>query len=140
MTKKDLARIVVTGAMFAAAALPAFAETIPSTPTIKTPNTLDLACMASAVGTRDTAIAGMFDTLKNAVITRENALKTAWSQTDKKVRRDAIKAVWKSYASSVVSARSTRKAAWTAFYQARKVCGPGAAAEDATTQAADQNL
>lgn len=139
MTKKDLARVALVGAFVAAAAVPAFAQTTPLS-TSMPPKTLNVACMAAAIDKRDTAIAATFDTLKAAIMTRKDALKAAWSQTDKKMRRAAIKTAWKAYAASVASARTARKAAWTTFYADRKACGPGAAAEDATTHAADQNL
>ena len=104
------------------------------------PKPLDVACISSAVDKRDTAIAGVFDTLKSAVMTRKDALKSAWAQTDQKARRTALKSAWKDYASSVSSARSARKATWTAFYTDRKSCGAGAATDDTATQASDQNL
>ena len=150
MTRKELARIAVTGALVAAAALPALAQTatipMPSTTTAKpmttkiAPKPLDVACISSAVDRRDTAIAGVFDTLKSAVMTRRDALKSAWSQTDQKTRRTALKAAWKAYTGSVSSARSARKAAWTAFYTDRKSCGAGATTDDTATQAVDQSL
>lgn len=144
MTKTQLMRIALTGAIVAAA-LPAFAQTTASTAgstdaKMKTQKKIDVACITAAIDKRDTAIAGAFDTLKNAVMTRKDALKLAWSQTDKKTRRDGIKAAWKAYGASVSSARSARKSAWTTFYATRNACGAGAAAEDATTQAADQSL
>lgn len=144
MTKKNFAYAAVTGAMaatmIAATALPVFAETTSAMTSAKTQKTLDVACMAAAIDKRDTAISGAFDALKTAVTTRKDVLKSAWGQTDKKMRRDGIKAAWKAYASSVSSARSARKSAWTAFNTDRKACGTGAAAEDAATQAVDQNL
>ncbi|MBI3442739.1 MAG: hypothetical protein HY007_03145 [Candidatus Sungbacteria bacterium] len=140
MNKKKIMHAALAGAMLATTAVSAFAEIPSATTGSMTKKTLDIACMSAGVDKRDTAIAGVFDSLKSAVMTRRDALKSAWGQTDKKMRRDAIRAAWKAYAASVSSARTTRKSAWTAFYADRKACGPGAAAEDATTHAADQNL
>ena len=136
----------ILAASFLALALPALAETGQATPPPPPPapsmksDAIDLACVASAVDKRDTAIIGAFDSfhdaIKSALQTRRDALKAAWALTDQKARRAAIKAAWSAYRASAQTARKAlnqaQRVAWSKFNTERKSCGTGAAADDRT--------
>ena len=129
-----------------AIAAPVFAATATSTTSAKPK--VDVACMQSAIAARETSIASAFagysSSISTALATRASAFASAWGLTNAKARNTALKAAWKAYRSVASSARSTwsksRQAAWTAFYNTRKTCGSGAAAEDTTTHSVDASL
>ena len=83
----------------------------------------DLACMRNAINARETAIQGSFSrfaaSISNALVVRQKALTDAWSQTDRTVRRTAIKTAWKTYTDSLKQAhrtlRTERDNAWNTF-------------------------
>lgn len=93
--------------------------------------TLDLACVASAVDKRDTAVDNAWNTysaaISSALTTRRDALKAAWVLTDVTARRTAVKAAWTSYSAAHRTAWNTwtaaRRAAWKQFATDRKACG-----------------
>ena len=110
-----------------------------------------LACVQTAVDTRDTAIITAFDaysaSVKTALETRKTALKAAWALTTSKERKDAIKKAWKEYTSTTKTAKNTlktsRKAAWTKFKEDFKACKDITSAElnsDTTSEGADIQL
>ena len=92
--------------------------------------TVDLTCMTTAVDKREDAIASENTTFASAwsaaYSARKSALDNAWTLTDAKARRIAIKSAWTAYAGSVKSARKTwntdRSATWTAFKTDAKAC------------------
>lgn len=124
----------------------AVAETT-STPKTAGPKGIDIVCVQSAVGKRDTAITASLDVfynaMKTAFQTRQSALNSAWSITDRNQRRSALKTAWKNFTNAQKTASKTYKnakgSAWDQFYKDRKACGPGAASEDPTTHAVDNN-
>lgn len=140
--------IILSGisVLTSAVASPVFADNATSAVTGKPK--LDIACMQMAIATRETAIASAFTAYSSAVSSafsaRASAQASAWLKTNAKERARAIKTAWKVYRSAISSARSAwskgRQAAWTAFYGARKSCGPSAAAEDSTTHSVDSSL
>lgn len=118
-----------------------------ATPTVKAiERKLDLACMQTSVEKRDNAIIAAWDkftpAIKTALETRKTALKSAWTNTDKKARREAIKKTWTDYRDAVKTTRKTfnseRKAVWKTFNVERKSCG--GLPDDATTEAVDNQL
>jgi len=114
----------------------------------KTATAVNLACMQTAVGKRDTAIISAFDafytTTKQALETRKAAMVSAWGITDKAQRKTALTTAWKTYRDTQKAARQTlnkaRKEAWQTFYTDRKACGTTGASEDSGTEAMDVNL
>ncbi len=108
----------------------------------------DPACIQAAVEKRDTAIISALDTysaaIKTALMTRKNALVTAWGITDKVARRAALKAAWKNYRDSVRTIRKTfrdaKHASWRQFTADRKACKVTPIAEDSTGQGVDETL
>ncbi|HLC75885.1 MAG TPA: hypothetical protein VJB82_02075 [Candidatus Peribacterales bacterium] len=62
---------------------------------------LDLACMQTAVGTRETS-------LVTALTTRKDELIAAWGNTEAPARNAAIKVAWKTF-------KDSRKNAWRTF-------------------------
>lgn len=120
---------------------------VTATPTLKiAPKTVDLACMQNSVDKRDTAIISSWDkftsVVKSALETRKAALKSAWSNSDAKARREVIKKSWSDYRNTIRTARKTfnseRKAVWNKFNVERKNCG--GLPEDATTESVDNQL
>lgn len=106
---------------------------------------VDAVCMQTAVGKRDTAIIAGVDAYasgaKAAISSRLDALKAAWGNPDIKARRVAVQGAWRVYDSAAKNARmafkKARNDAWDQFRNDRSSCGPGAAAMDSATGAAD---
>lgn len=129
-------------------AAPVFADTATTSTSTAPRNTVNVACIQSAIDTRDNALVSALGSYSSsatsALNTRKDALKAAWALTAAKDRRAAIKSAWKTYRSSVSTIRSdfrkAKKSAWTSFYSARKACGPQHAVEDSTTQSVDNEL
>ena len=111
-------------------------------------NATALACVQTAVDSRDNAIiAGLdvyYPAAKTALQTRQAALKAAWAQTDQKMRREATRAAWNVYKESAKSARekmkTTTKTAWTKFEADRKACSPKATKDDNGSLGMDSQL
>jgi len=115
----------------------------------KTHKALDLACVASAIDTRDTAIESGVDVyasgVKTALETRKNSLRTAWIALSKRdTRRQDIQKAWRAYSAATKSARQdfrkARMAAWEQFRKDRDACGSGGASMDRTGAGADNTL
>lgn len=108
----------------------------------------EIACLMTALDTRDTAILSALDayyaTVKTAVTDRTTALKAAWSQTDRSARRAAIRKAWGDFRKAAMTARNTlRKAkldAWKQWNTDRKTCAPSAPADDTANSSVDMNL
>lgn len=130
--------------------LTASAQTATPTPspTVTPKPKVDLVCMQNAVDKRDGAIITAFDTfhtsLSTALKDRQTALKNAWSLTDRKARREAIRSAWKNYRTAAQAARKAlriaRRTAWQNFMKDRRGCGPQAWADDGANEAVDINL
>jgi len=107
--------------------------------------TLDVACVISAIDTRDTAIESAVDAYasawKAALETRKNSLKAAWSDTDAKMRRQDIQKAWSASSAAVKSANQdfekARKNAWKQFRKDNNSCGSGVAKIDRTGSGVD---
>lgn len=135
---KQLPVIVATLAIFALCTVllsvsSAFAETnghattTPSHPPIMmhhaTTTSVNIACVQSALDTRETAIGSAFDTMqsavKSALATRKTSLHDAWGLTDRTTRRAAIKSSWIKWSMDSKVAQTTlresRKATWATF-------------------------
>ena len=110
--------------------------------------TLDLTCLQNASERRDNSIIAVFDgyhgTIKTALETRRDGLKTAFGLTDKKERQAAIRNAWNTYKTTQRKAKTTlkdiRNAAWQKFNVDRKTCGSAASAEDKTPSGVDAEL
>lgn len=109
-----------------------------------------LACVQTALDKRDNAIISAFDafsaTVKTALQTRRDALKTAWGLTDKRLRRLAIKKAWSDFGVATKTARRTlnkaRLAAWVQYAKDGRVCKSQGAptSDDYGTQGQESNL
>ncbi len=108
----------------AASAMLAFTMVLPGVASAASPKakTVDTACMATAVGTRDTAISTALSTVVTALQTRGTALTAAWGNTDPKVRAAAVKAANTAFNGAWKTFNTARKAAWTQYRTAAKVC------------------
>ncbi len=106
-----------------------------------------VACIQTAVETRDTAIITAFDTyavaVKAALTTRKDALKAGWALAIAKERRTAIMSAWKAYKTALQTARgalkASKKLAWDGFKTASKACKP-TKTQDNTNQSVDNTL
>lgn len=91
---------------------------------------VDLACMKTAVGKRETALLSAWDTyagkIKTARETRKTDLLAAWSIQDPSQRHQAIKSAWEKYRQSLKTARTewnqSRRTIWIQFVQESKNC------------------
>lgn len=103
---------------------------------------IDLVCMQTAVGKRDNAVisaVGKFSASSTAALTaRRDALKTAWTKTDKKERKDALKTAWKTY---LLEARRARKDlnrakydAWRQYNLDRKACRVSGSSDEGSSK------
>lgn len=99
---------------------------------------VDLVCMQNGVGTREDAIIAALYTYhtnaKTALATRRDALKAAWTISDKDARKEAIrkassdfKGTWKKERKTLNAAK---KAVWKKFKEIRKTCNDRGEGED----------
>jgi|SRR5581483_7556873 len=140
--RKITLSLLTAATLVATMAIPAYAQTT------KPPKTVNVACVATAVDTRESAIIAAYQARGTAVTqalqNRQTALKNAWAMTDAKARNAAIRAAWKNYQTDFKAANTTfRKArmdAWTAFNTARKACGPNSQTSDSGTMGLDNQL
>ncbi len=99
-----------------------------------TPN---LTCVQSAVNKREGAVGSAFDafnlSVKSALSSRRTALNSAWSLTNAKDRRVALKTAWQNWKTSWRSAakalRDARNAAWTQYKTDLKACNANSSDE-----------
>jgi hypothetical protein len=84
---------------------------------------VNLTCMQTAVGVRETAVGAAYDkhvaSMKTAMSDRKTALNTAWGMTDAKARNTAVKAAWGEFRKDRMDSRKSmmteKKSAWTTF-------------------------
>jgi hypothetical protein len=84
---------------------------------------VNLTCMQTAVGVRETAVAAAFTgfntDVQAALTARKAALHDAWGLSDKVARQKAVKSAWISWKSASKAAhmklKTARKAAWSTF-------------------------
>jgi hypothetical protein len=96
--------------------------------------TLDVTCVANAVGARESSIDSAettFTTAMNtAYTTRATALASAYAQSGNDAIRAAVKSAWKQFTTSARGSRSAwqkaKENAWQTFRTAIKSCGPSA--------------
>jgi|CXWL01.1.fsa_nt_gi hypothetical protein len=144
MMKKSVLILASLG-LFVATALPAFAET-PGTvesiskrdraigtttaATASVATTAKIACVGTAVNTREAALAAAmatFTSAQNAAYTaRSVALKSAYALTTAKEVRNAVKTAWSTFNTSQKVARkawqTASKAAWMTYRKAAQSC------------------
>lgn len=84
--------------------------------------TVDTACMATAVSTRDTAISAALGTVVAAIQTRGTALSNAWKLTDATARKAAIKAANDAFKGTWKTFNKTRMTAWNTYRTSAKAC------------------
>lgn len=113
-----------------------------STSTATTTTTIqpvvNIACVKTAVDTRETAIGSAVSTAATAVnsayATRKTALLAAWDIQDNASRKSAIKTAWETWKQSLKDTRKTfndaRKAAWKQFATDRRTCKAPATGEN----------
>jgi hypothetical protein len=98
------------------------AETTSSAATKQPKKTVDIACMATAVTTRDTAISTALNVVVTALQSRGQALSAAWSITDVTARQTAIKAANTAFAGTWKTFNTARNTAWNQYRTAAKAC------------------
>lgn len=89
-----------------------------------------IACVQTAVVTREAAIGTAFSTfsasMSTALSARATALASAWSLTDGTARRTARNLAWTEYKNASRTAKTVfktnKKAAWRAFNEASRAC------------------
>lgn len=104
----------------------------------KNPKTIDLPCVQEIVRKRDDAIIGALGaytaSLTGAFSTRRDALVSAWGIEDRKERKKAINAAWKTFKTSKKAAekafKEARRSAWKTFDADRKTCRGSDEAKD----------
>ncbi|MEI7498116.1 MAG: hypothetical protein WCK11_02435 [Candidatus Falkowbacteria bacterium] len=104
----------------------------------KASSTINVICIQTAVEKRETALLSAFDvyasSTKAAISARSAALKTAWTLSDRKQRRQALTTAWNNFRKAQSKANAALKKARLQAgkqYEAdRKACGKSLAAED----------
>lgn len=92
--------------------------------------TENLACVRSAVATREASIRTAYVNLNTAILAafdvRTKSLDTAWTLTDRTARKAARDAAWKVWKESTKTARKaykeTTKTAWNTFSTSTRTC------------------
>lgn len=138
-----LKRAAIASALMVSMAVPALAQN-----TNSNAKELNAACMQSAVEKRDDALIAAVDKYANAVkpalATRRDALKDAWTKTDRAERRQALRAAWKAYKEALSKVRrelrTSRLGAWKEYVKGRKECGSRGVSDDPTTAGVDAQL
>ena len=140
--------VVIAFALSLSVALAQSDPAVPNSTTVAAPMryTLDLACMQTAVGGRDTAIIAAADVfysaIKSALETRKAELVASWGLTIPVERRATRRAAWnKFYASSKqarTALRAAKKSAWDKFYADSKAC-KGVASDELGGRGIDAN-
>jgi hypothetical protein len=93
-------------------------------------DSLDTACVQSAVRARDDAIIAAHDalhaSLKAAFETRRDALVAAWGMADKAQRKSALREAWAAFKTSrkdaVKTLRDAKRSAWQTFKNSFRSC------------------
>jgi len=147
MTRKFI-HALVAASFVASIAAPALAQTGTTTPATPVKKTINVACIQTAIETRDSAIINAVSAhasaQTSALSTRKTALKTAWAITDQKARREALRNAWKAFTTASQSARKTfrdaQHAAWKKFNTDRKACGTQGISDDTGNEGHDSQL
>ena len=110
--------------------------------------TLDIACVQTAVDKREDALDSAIGTFNGSILSayqgRKTALHDAWSKTEAKERRTAVKAAWEAFKKAKKSAaqdwKKSQKSAWQTFSKDGKACkgGGDAVTVEAAGQASDE--
>ncbi len=138
--QKTIINISVVAGLVASTIAPAMAQTT-------TVQTSKIACVATAVNTREQAIDAAMTAhtaaINAAYTARATALQQAWSQTDPKAIRTSVHNAWKTFRAALQKAtsdwRTARKAAWDAFNKAVKQCKVSASATDGANQSSESS-
>src|SRR3989338_5101108 len=109
---------------------------------------VNTACVSTAVGLREDALLGAWSKFDDAVtavlIARKSALISAWTLTDAKARKKAVKDAWitarKDRRAAAKTYREERRAAWKTFKTAAKACGGTAASEASSESDSTENV
>lgn len=137
MVRKGLATLAIASTMLVSSAAVVSAKSAVAAPK----KTVDIACMATAVDARDTAVISAVDmyssAVKAALSVQKDALKAAWTNSNAKTRnvslRTARKAFQTSWKKASADLRAGKNGSWKTFESDRKKCaGP---AEDSSTDA-----
>ncbi len=94
-------------------------------------NSLDRACMATAVDTRESSLGASMELYLGTMVklhnTRRADLKAAWATEDRQTRIEMIRKAWTTFEKSRHDARKTfhdaQKKAWKTFLSDAKKCG-----------------
>jgi|GEM_PF-5413569 len=109
---------------------------------------VNMTCIQTAIDKRDSAILDAFDLYHDEIVAvikvRTVALTEAWSLSDRKARKEALKIAWYEYKTNHMKAvntwRTTKRSAWNLFYSGRRLCGPAALTEDTTSHSIDSQI
>lgn len=102
--------------------------------------TRDIACVGTAVATREDALIAALDEFtadaKAALQARKTALAAAYAKTDRTEVRNDVRAAWKTYRSTMKTIRAElkadKRAAYSAFKIAARACGGSIEPSDAS--------
>lgn len=146
-------KVLMVSALVMTLALPAFAETTSTGTNMPKPNmdiapvmnTTAVACVGSAVATRESALGAGFGAYSSVVSgaygARATALAQAYTATSTTAVRAGIKAAWTAFNTSVRTARktwtTTREGAWTAFRTAAKACKAPSSVNDSANASSE---
>ncbi len=112
---------------------------------VRTVNPVRASCIQSAVNKRETAGITAYDTyhttVRNALGTRQTALKDAWGKTTISDRKKAVNNAWKTFRNSRLESRKTfkasQKSAWDTFKDEQRDCNTASLPEDNAGQKED---
>ncbi len=127
---KNIAAIALAISVFAVSTAPALADGGHGTSGSNANSATTIACMKTAVGTRETSIKTAYTTYNTAVTAaytaRATALAAAWSLTSWSDIKPAIRTAWKDFKNANKTAKRTwmtsEKAAWKKFKTDAKAC------------------
>jgi predicted nucleotide-binding protein (sugar kinase/HSP70/actin superfamily) len=128
--KKILTGVMVVALLFAGSSLTAFAFDTRTNSISPIVSPTVGVCMSNAIETRDNGViaaANAYNTsLTTALTMRKESLKSAWTNTDRVSRRNAITGAWKAFRMSRDTAKSTRNDTvgklWDTFRNSRIAC------------------
>ncbi len=108
----------------------------------------NISCIQNAIDNRDNtiifAVEMYYSSIKKALETRKNTLKSAWEIGDKKERRESIKDAWNNFRKDQKDFskefKKSKRDAWNKFTKDRRDCGRNALLDDHTTSSVDEDL
>lgn len=114
----------------------------------KATSTVNFTCVGTAVAKREASLLASWqkfdDAVEASLKTRSTALASAWSLSDNKARKEAVKKAWQEDRSARKSAGSTlkneKKSAWSTFKSEAKACGGSVGGEASQESEAGEKI